>query len=336
MLLLTTLLACPGGPPATADTGGDTADSGVGSVQWVAVGQGMSAAPLSVWGTGTDDVWLVGSDAGAGPIWVHYDGGGWTGVTAPDSGDLWWVWGLDDTLYVCGWGGRIFRYDLATGTVIADLVDVTTTLYGIWPGAANDVWAVGGNPDAAGDTAKMFHFDGAVWSEVALPADVAAQIALFKIWGSSPTDVWAVGSAGTTVHFDGIEWSSVPTGSIANLFTINGRYAVGGNIAGTILAWVDGAWVEESPAFSYAISGVWDDGANTPIAAGQQGEVYFRGTQGWEKDERERATLQDLHSVYTDPEGGVWAVGGHVSSLPLIQGVLIYAGSRTVPKLEGL
>lgn len=335
MFLLTMMFGCPGGPPAIVH-GADSGDTAEVEIGWVAVGQGMSAAPLSVWGTASDDVWLVGSDAGGGAVWVHYDGTGWTRLSTADEGDLWWVWGLDDTLFMCGSGGRIFRYSLSTGSLATDLVDTSTTLYGIWPAAADDVWAVGGNPDAASDTAKMYHFDGTTWTEVALPADVAMQIALFKVWGASPNDVWAVGSSGVTMHYDGSLWVSVATGSSANLFTVNGRYAVGGNVAGTILAQVDGAWVEETPTFSYAFSGVWDDGEHPAVAAGQQGQIYFRGVQGWEKDERKAATLQDLHSVYVDPDGGIWAVGGHVSSLPLIQGVLEYAGTRTIPVLEGL
>lgn len=327
--MLLVLLGCPAPVDTAVEDSAKPAEA-----EWNVLAQGMDAAPLSVFGTGSDDVWIVGSDAGAGPVWAHWDGLAWSTFDLAGSGDLWWVYGDTEALWLAGAAGRIFRYDRGAGTVDAYPQDPTVTFYGIW--GDDEAWAVGGNPDAAADTAAMYHFVGGTWSKIDLPPEAAAQLALYKVWGSSSTDVWAVGTGGVTVHWDGTSWSNVPTDVTANLFTVHGRYAVGGNAAGALLAWSGSQWVEETPAMSYPLAGVWDDGANTPIAVGQQGGVYLRGEQGWEKDPAPSNTFQDLHSTWVSPEGERWAVGGHIASLPLIHGVVLHFGQDTVSPLEGL
>src|SRR5262245_52489478 len=61
----------------------------------------------------------------------------------------------------------------------------TSSLYGVWGSAANDVWVVG----AAG---TILHFNGATFTPVA--SGVSAT--LFGVWGASASEVWAVGSNG--------------------------------------------------------------------------------------------------------------------------------------------
>jgi hypothetical protein len=251
-------------------------------------------------------------------------------------GDAWWIEGTETTLWIAGASGRIFRYDRASGELSADLVDPGVVLYGIWAAAPDDAWAVGGISGVTENGAVMYHFNGTSWSAVELPEEAAAKIALFKVSGTAPSDVWAVGAAGTALHYDGSLWSIVPTEVTPNLFGIRGRYAVGGNFTGTLLAWTGSAFIEETPAYSYQFSGVSDDGIHTPTAVGYQGQIYLRGELGWELDPKESATLADLHSVWIDPEGGTWAVGGHLSSTPLIHGVLVYKGEHSIAPLESL
>ncbi|MBL1215673.1 MAG: hypothetical protein HND52_20065, partial [Ignavibacteriae bacterium] len=39
---------------------------------------------------------------------------------------------------------------------------------------------------------------------------------LRAVWGSSPEDVWAVGDKGTTIHWDGVEWTKIIGGTPYN------------------------------------------------------------------------------------------------------------------------
>jgi len=36
---------------------------------------------------------------------------------------------------------------------------------------------------------------------------------LFDVWGTSSSDVFAVGSEGTILHYDGTQWSEMPSGT---------------------------------------------------------------------------------------------------------------------------
>lgn len=331
MVILALGLACDAGA-------GD--DSGIGSVEsgesWVAVGQGLDSALLAVWGTAWDDVWVVGADSGSGGVFLHFDGATWTRAADLGAGDAWWVDGTAESVWISGAGGRLFRYDIATETLVSEVVDPALVVYGVWAASDTDVWAAAGDPGATSDAAAIFHYDGNAWTQADIPAEAAAQVAMFKIAGNAPDDVWAVGNAGTALHYDGAAWSMVPTGVTPDLFGIRGRYAVGGNFTGTLLAWNGSAFIEETPAYSYQFTGVSDDGVHTPTAVGYKGQVFLRGEFGWELDPAEPATLADLHAVWIDPEGGIWTVGGRISSDPLIHGVLAYKGARTIAPLEAL
>lgn len=324
------LLACA--DKGDSDSTG-TADT---NVPWVAVGEGLDAALLAVWGSAWDDVWVVGADPGGGGVLQHFDGSGWRAAGDLGAGDAWWVEGTEKTVWIAGAGGRLFRVDRASGVVIADQLDPSIVFFGIWAASDTEAWAVGGVSGVTENGAVMFHFDGTSWSPVELPAEAAAKATLFKVSGSSASDVWAVGEAGVALHFDGSAWSVVTTGVTPSLFGIRGRYAVGGNFTGTIVAWNGSGFVEETPPYAYQLSSVADDGVHTPTVVGYQGQVWLRGDLGWDLDPSETATLTDLHAVWIDPDGGTWAVGGHLSSAPLIHGVLVYKGARTIAPLESL
>ena len=278
---------------------------------------------------------MVGADGGSGPMAFHLQEGVWVALSGFDAGDLWWVHGGGDGVWACGEGGRVFHADSTGANVVGSVTDPATTLYGIWGPGDGTAWAVGGDPRQPSDAAQIWRFDGKVWSAVVLPDEAAERIAIFKVWGAASDDVWAVGSGGLALHFDGTTWATVDTLNTNMLLTVHDGYAVGGTISGTILR-LDGGgtvWTDESPTFAIQINGV--HGGADPVAVGMQGTVWFRETDGWEQSPGERPTYQDLHGVWRDPDGGVWAVGGHVSAEPLIYGTLVYTGGRTVPALEG-
>ena len=328
MTALLFLIACTSSTESDSSPKEDTGPS------WVAVGEGLDSALLSIWGSAWNDVWVVGADPGTGGVLLHFDGTAWEKLDVLGDGDAWWIEGTDSRLWISGANGRLFHYDRATGTLSSDVVDSSVVLYGIWAAADNDAWAVGGTPGVTENGAVMYHYDGSAWTKVELPPEAAALANLFKVSGKAANDVWVVGESGMALHYDGSTWSVVPTGITPSLFGIRGRYAVGGNFTGALLAWTGSSFIEETPAYSYQLSSVADDGVHPPTAVGYQGQVYLRGEQGWNLDPAESATLQDLHSVWIDPDGGVWSVGGHLASEPLIHGVLVYKGEHDIAPLE--
>lgn len=323
------LVACAG---QGVETGGDFAPD-----PWAILAEDQPGALLSVTGTAADDVWVVGADAGEGPAVMHYDGSAWTALSIPTSGDLWWVAaGAAETVWMGGAGGRVLALNRATGQAVEHVLDPAITVFGVWPAANDDVWAVGGNIDAAADSAQIWHWDGSAWALASIPAEAAAALAIYKVWGRSATDVYAVGTGGVGLHWDGAAWATFATGTTRNLFTVHGTdvavWAVGGFASGTVVTSSGGAWADETPALAPQLNGVNADGP-APVAVGTQGAVYMRGADGWAADPRGAVTAYDLHSVWVDPDGGVWTVGGKLSSFPLDHGILAYDGNSDVPSL---
>ncbi|GDX83339.1 hypothetical protein LBMAG42_51500 [Deltaproteobacteria bacterium] len=317
---------CPGEPIETGDT--------APSMSWQVVGEKLPGALLSVWGTSVDDVFVVGADGGAGPMAYHLSGGEWAPMTGFDPGDLWWVHGGADGIWACGASGRVFHGDENGVNIEGFVTDPAITLFGVWGPGDGTAWTVGGDVSQSSAAAQMWYYDGSSWSKVALPAEAAERIAIFKVWGASASDVWAVGGAGLSMHYDGSAWSVVDTLNSSTLLTVNDGFAVGGTNAGTILKLEGGGtvWTDESPDYAVQINGV--RGGDSPVAVGMQGSVWLRDDEGWAAAPGERPTYQDLHGVWRDPDEAIWAVGGHVSADPLIYGTLVYAGGATIPTLE--
>ncbi|MDP2311232.1 MAG: hypothetical protein Q8P18_34750 [Pseudomonadota bacterium] len=324
--MLFTLLACDAGRPEPIEP----ADSGAESIPWQVVSKDMPGSFLSVWGAAADDVYVVGADAGGGPEAWHFDGLAWTPVDGLGSGDLWWVSGDASRVWTAGIGGRVFRVDRATAEVDAWVLDDTKTFFGVWGPGDGTAWAAGGDTELSGGAAVLWHFDGANWAPAELPSELASQYALFKVWGSAGDDVWTVGSEGVSGHWDGTRWTWIDTGAQTNLYTVNDGYAVGGSSAGTILRLSESgtAWVDESPDLAVQIFGVF--GGAAPVAVGTRGSVWHRDDGEWVPDARALPTLHDLHSTWVDPDGGVWAAGGHFASTPMTQGTLVYSGTASI------
>jgi hypothetical protein len=314
---------------------------------WQIVEPHLDAALLSVWGTSERDVWAVGADTrdGQGPLVLHFDGASWAREPTGQSGDLWWAFGFESgPLYLGGAGGTILRVE--NGVFTRMQTPGTGTVFGIWGASPDELWAVGGAPGGAqGAFAwRLQTASGDSWQPVpGFPADLAARDALWKVYGQVSDDVWMVGTGGKMLHWDGSALTPSFAGIAESLFTVHANSqrfaAVGGFGSGLILEQdlsgplVQASWRNVSPAGSQGLVGVCltaDDGG---YAVGQFGYVAKRDAAGWSEevtrlppDEANRS----LHSVWVDPKGGVWAVGGNVVVEPLVDGWLLHKGA-TVP-----
>ncbi|MFO7563903.1 MAG: hypothetical protein R6X02_14750 [Enhygromyxa sp.] len=319
------LLACPTEPEPPKD-------------RWEVVFSALPGALLSVWGTNSTDVWAVGGDGldGRGPTVIHFDGDSWSQLsTGEDQGNLWWVFGFEQgPVYMGGDGGVILRYDLAggEGTFTKMSTPGTGTVFGIWGATPSEVWAVGGDSEAVGGFA--WRLEGDEWTpEPSLPAEVPANAALWKVFGTSTDDAWFVGSNGVSLHWDGTSFTAGDTGVGASLFTVHeseGRYAaVGGTASGFIVEYEAGAWTNVTPdPPPQGLSGVTLGEAGFGIAVGQFGSVYSRSADaGWKEVNLPFNVGASLHGSWIDEQGGVWVVGGQVYSPPLNDGVLLHWGS---------
>jgi len=299
--------------------------------KWQLVHESLPGALLSVWGTGEHDVWAVGADArdGTGPLVVHYDGGEWERIeTGQTAGTLWWVFGFEDgPVFMGGEGGVLLRYE--GGEFDLQQTPGGDTVYGIWGATADDVWAVGGASESTGGF--VWHYDGDTWeAEPSLDADVADGAAVWKVHGQSSDDAWFVGSNGVSLRWDGTRLEAGDTGVGSSLFTVHSnsdRYAaVGGMVSGFIVEF-DEKWRDVTPDPAPAgLSGVALDDDEGGIAVGLYGAVFERSAQGWREVDVGFSLDENLHGVWLDDAGGVWAVGGQTLSEPLTDGLLIHRG----------
>jgi hypothetical protein len=68
-------------------------------------------------------------------------------------------------------------------------------------------------------------------------------------------------------------------------------------------------------------------------AVGLDGTV-LRYDDGWTEDSLDDQGPVDLHGVWIDPDGGVWAAGGQIVRPPFIDGALLYRGMASIPALQ--
>lgn len=297
--------------------------------EWQIVHETLPGALLSVWGTSASDVWVVGADPGDGPLVLHYDGAAWTRMETGHAGTLWWVFGFEGgPVYMGGEGGAVLRYQGGTFTEMT--TPGSATVFGIWGASRTDVWAVGGDSSAMGGFA--WRLDGDTWiDEPTLPADVPGRAAVWKVFGRAADDVWLVGSAGVALHWDGSSLSPSATGVATSLFTVHGNAdrfaAVGGLGNGVIVEHDDGGWHDRTIDLTMpSLSGVYLGPGDSGFAVGAYGSVYVRDGSGWHAEETGLRVDRNLHAVWVDPSGGVWAAGGQTFAFPLTDGVLIHRG----------
>jgi hypothetical protein len=88
-------------------------------------------------------------------------------------------------------------------------------------------------------------------------------------------------------------------------------------------------WVDRSPSGTSSLIGVCltETGG---YAVGEFGFVARRGAEGWAEEQtgfEVEVGAGSLHSVWIDPDGGVWTVGGNVRTVPLSAGLMLHKGA---------
>jgi hypothetical protein len=185
----------------------------------------------------------------------------------------------------------------------------------------NDAWAVGlaaGYGDASSSSVPLaLHWDGSEWTDVEVPLVANRHHDLSGVVMIASDDVWAVGdyrnTAGTfrgvTYHWDGDEWSHVPSPieqiSQSGLEDVvasgpDDVWAIGGSDAGTVLMHWDGSsWslVQAPPNSAGSLAAVgpndlwatgwngywhWDGSSWTEVPASVPGATYVLRSGGME------------------------------------------------------
>ena len=259
--------------------------------RWTRLDTGLRRGTLWwVYGPSADTIYMVGS---GGTVLRHDPRtGASTAMPTPDrAATLFGVWGAsaNDVWAVGGVPssntGVIWHYDGTAWRAVdaPEGLGARETFFKVWGTAANDVWIVGTN-------SVTLHWDGARWSNVAVPS--SARGALF------------------TVHSRGAE-----------------RIAVGGTVSGTLLEGTGMTWRQVTLPDAPKLNGVWIPERGNPVAVGAQGAVYTRSGGVWRETARRPLTELEFHAVWRSPAGTLWSVGGQVAAEPLTDGVIYRFGA---------
>lgn len=271
---------------------------------------------MNVWGTSTENVYSVGGSLTRGRI-QHFDGEHWEelspGVEVPL---LNWAFGFSaEDVFVVGNDGTVLRWNGESWA--SQSTPIRAPLWGVWGAAPDDVWAVGGTGTGSGEPV-ILHFDGAGWTQIALPALTTPNVfALYKVWGLDAQNVWAVGQQGVVLRYDGSAWREEQSGAPDDLISLWGTaadriVAVGGRAGGIVSVWNGDVWRTESLPGVAGLNGVWMQPGDEPWLVGAEGTIGRLDLEAFAFEEEEIDTALDLHSIF-GVEGRLWTVGGDLS-----------------------
>jgi hypothetical protein len=267
---------------------------------------------LSVWGSASNDVWLVGGRAGKTVV-LRGDQSQLLEMSNPGTAMAWWICGLGTGVAIVGEQGMVMTRSVSGEFELLD-VGIESTLYGCWGNGIDDFWIVGGDPVTG--PAELAH----VRNGQAIAPDLGPLLSelprvLFKIVGIDE-QLQVVGADGTLLQRDAAgQWQIMRIASeTAPLFTVSAAsgddiWAVGG-LGSAVVTHFDGeGWQDESPPRLPNLFGV-SAVADEVVIAGAFGALAERRGSEWRVIET--FSEDTFHSAWLDGEGGAWAVGGNV------------------------
>lgn len=301
----------------------------------------LDASILSVSGTNDGDIYAVGADNedGLGPYLLHFDRSDnqWQRLETSVSGDLWWisVETIDGVFYVVGENGTVLTLDPSDQSTDTMTIDDNPTLYGIWGTATDNLWTVGGDPEDIESGGVLLHFDGSAWIPVELGDILPDGVpTLYKVWGRDANDIYVVGRRGLALHFDGNEWVELETDTTSTIFTLHGdaqQVIATGGIGNGVIAELDGTMLNNrADVGTPQMNGISLNAGSSGVAVGNDGAIAVPGNDGtWQVQDNDVEIDGDFHAAWLDADGGIWAVGGDLSTA-LDNGLIYYDGEFDV------
>lgn len=326
-------------PPENPDAPVSQDSNSDGTPEWQLIVQQQRATLLGVHGQSSSDVWMVGADDGTGPLLLHYGNEGWARIqTGLRETDLWWVRSLgNDELLLSGSRGTVAIQSQGRVTNLNSPGQTGDRVWGVWGTSTNELYAVGSSPVIGG---FLWHYNRGTWEVIDLPPDVPAGATapapgLYKVWGASPTDIWVVGESGTVLRGNAtVGFKLLPSRVTTQLVGLAGNqnrvWTVGGEQTGVLLEWDFGGnriELSHDPDVTVTtLQGAFVERPGQGWASGFAGGIYRieGGTISLVETELD-VWPETFHTVWEDPDGGVWIVGGDVFTT-MEQGVAVYYG----------
>lgn len=196
--------------------------------------------------------------------------------------------------------GRIYEWKPTGWTDRSVAVDYGGPLE-IWGTSASNLWSISMN--------GIWHWDGTRWTLAE-----TRWTNLRDIGGSAANDIWAVGSDGLIVHYDGTQWTEVPSATTATLWAVSVRAADDAWATGDgtgVVHWDGQAWKVIYPATNmYPNTDIASISPTEALILSSVGDVILRvTTTGDEPTVYGSGQLGKAWAVWAFSPTDVWTVG---------------------------
>ncbi|WP_394834900.1 hypothetical protein LVJ94_51220 [Pendulispora rubella] len=247
--------------------------------RFLADSQASYNAITSFWAIDPQHAWMAGytnviNDRGR---LLQYDG------TRQDGGSKWKSvelfhapvpWGVD-SLYVAAaddiWIGGLDMLTHWNGTTWTNVAPIKDMYFiDLWGSSKSDIWATADDSPYTAKVRKVFHYDGARWTQASVEGG--------RIWGTSASAVWIV-NANVLQRWDGKAWTSSPMPAQANVRKTwgtgpNDIWTVGDG--GQILHYDGAKWTQHESGTTHDLKSLWGTGTGDVFAGGTHGTIVRR------------------------------------------------------------
>lgn len=281
--------SCVNGSPRCADGSVPQA----GSCQaWREVNVGTIETLNGVWGSGANDVWMVGWNGTA----LHWNGAQWSATNSGTSRVLEGVWGsASNDVWAVGRGGTVVHWNGSAWSAPTSLSAID--LMSVWGSDASNVWTVVGN-------GNIFKWNGANWSQQVSPSTSG----LNAVHGSSSQNVWAVGFNGAIVRWNGTSWASVNAGTTNHLYGVwassENDVWISGE-AGLLRHWNGTSWTLSTSGTTSDLYKFWGASPTELWVAGSGQLRRWNGTS-WSSQSSDTSTH---FGIWGSSTSNIWVVG---------------------------
>lgn len=301
-----TLVGCPfenSEPPATSIIPG----------VWTKAFDAKDIGALSsVWGSGPNDVFMVGGQPAQGEVY-HFDGVTWRAMRVPAVQFLVWCFGFGpNDVYAVGMGGGAIHFNGANWTALD--TGVTESLWGIWGRSPDDIWICGGDTSLT-----LLHYDGSNFSKLPIPPNDRNAESLYKVWGIGDR-IFAVGNFGLILEFTNGAWTQIDAGedAIEDFISLWGTgdaniVAVGGRVTGRIATYDGRNWSSREFLNAPGLNAVFMDKSRSALCGGVRGYIGIFDPLTGDLTPEETSADLDVHAIWGDGQGRYYAVGGDFS-----------------------
>ncbi|NAW12292.1 glycosyl hydrolase [Halomonas sp. D1-1] len=222
----------------------------------------------------------------------------WETMASPTERQLWGIHEASDgTCYACGEAGTVLRLEADGWHALPAPSEL----------AVHCLWDSGNGLFAAGQLGRIYRFDGSHWQ---LHFDLHLDLTILSMWGSDPDSIYAVGDEGLILHYDGLGWRRMPSGTTSALYDLWGwdaEHLLAVGDFGLVLRYNGREWAEFKVGTESFLYGVWGCGLDDITAVGLSGALAHFNGQRWQLEPTR--LRDDLLSVSGSPAAGVCAVG---------------------------